>query len=325
MPESYVPWFTSLDEKYELEEAERNASYDAEEIIRNESYDTAELGRNELYGIAETSRDDLYDIAEEGRNDLYDIAEANRDALLDSVNSQLASTLNKTSVTLSHQFADATARDAYFVAHPTELVNQLYIKVGTTYQQYLGGTWTASSPVLVEQNHAVDQPIEDTGNYFTSTNTEGALQEMGVHKANTSNPHSVTKSQVGLGNCDDTSDTNKPVSIAQQAALDSKANKAQEAWITPTMLNGWVGTLVGYMIDSFGFIHLRGSVASGTINTIAFNLLAPYRPAGTKYYATESTATPAGVVYVSSGGDVIIRAGNTARISLDGINYKYGS
>ena len=36
------------------------------------------------------------------------------------------------------------------------------------------------------------------------------------------NPHSVTKSQVGLGNVDNTSDADKPVSTAQQTALDLK-------------------------------------------------------------------------------------------------------
>lgn len=46
-----------------------------------------------------------------------------------------------------------------------------------------------------------------------------------THYANTSNPHSVTKSQVGLGNADNTSDANKPVSTAQQTALDEKTNK----------------------------------------------------------------------------------------------------
>ena len=35
------------------------------------------------------------------------------------------------------------------------------------------------------------------------------------------NPHGVTKSDVGLGNVDNTSDTDKPVSSAQQAALDA--------------------------------------------------------------------------------------------------------
>lgn len=35
------------------------------------------------------------------------------------------------------------------------------------------------------------------------------------------NPHNVTKAQVGLGNVDNTSDINKPVSILQQSAIDS--------------------------------------------------------------------------------------------------------
>jgi predicted nucleic acid-binding Zn-ribbon protein len=44
------------------------------------------------------------------------------------------------------------------------------------------------------------------------------------HTSATNNPHSVTKAQVGLGNCDNTSDIAKPVSTAQQAALDLKVN-----------------------------------------------------------------------------------------------------
>jgi hypothetical protein len=47
--------------------------------------------------------------------------------------------------------------------------------------------------------------------------------DLAAHIANTSNPHAVTKSQVGLGNADNTSDASKPVSTAQQAALDLKA------------------------------------------------------------------------------------------------------
>lgn len=45
------------------------------------------------------------------------------------------------------------------------------------------------------------------------------------HISNKSNPHGVTKAQVGLGNVDNTSDANKPVSTAQQAALDGKVDK----------------------------------------------------------------------------------------------------
>lgn len=48
------------------------------------------------------------------------------------------------------------------------------------------------------------------------------LSTLTSHTGNTSNPHSVTKAQVGLGNADDTSDVNKPVSTAQQTAIDAK-------------------------------------------------------------------------------------------------------
>jgi len=43
------------------------------------------------------------------------------------------------------------------------------------------------------------------------------------HISSTSNPHSVTKIQVGLSNVDNTSDTSKPISTLTQTALDLKA------------------------------------------------------------------------------------------------------
>lgn len=44
-------------------------------------------------------------------------------------------------------------------------------------------------------------------------------------QATSGNPHNVTKSDVGLGNVDNTSDANKPVSTATQTALDNKVDK----------------------------------------------------------------------------------------------------
>lgn len=51
-------------------------------------------------------------------------------------------------------------------------------------------------------------------------------EDLATHIANKNNPHQVTKAQVGLGNCDNTSDLDKPISTATQAALDGKVNKA---------------------------------------------------------------------------------------------------
>ncbi|MFR4530627.1 MAG: hypothetical protein ACLT5Y_03760 [Thomasclavelia ramosa] len=51
-----------------------------------------------------------------------------------------------------------------------------------------------------------------------------AIADLISHIGNKSNPHGVTKSQVGLGNVDNTTDLNKPISTATQKALDGKAS-----------------------------------------------------------------------------------------------------
>lgn len=48
---------------------------------------------------------------------------------------------------------------------------------------------------------------------------------LSTHAARVDNPHAVTKAQVGLGNADNTSDSNKPVSTAQQTAINLKVDK----------------------------------------------------------------------------------------------------
>lgn len=55
-----------------------------------------------------------------------------------------------------------------------------------------------------------------------------AVASLIAHIANKSNPHSITKAQVGLGNADNTSDVNKPISSATQTALNGKSDKAHK-------------------------------------------------------------------------------------------------
>lgn len=68
--------------------------------------------------------------------------------------------------------------------------------------------------------------LSDVTNAATARSNIGAAADadLTAHTGSTSNPHSVTAAQVGLGNVDNTSDANKPVSTAQQAALDLKAD-----------------------------------------------------------------------------------------------------
>lgn len=77
----------------------------------------------------------------------------------------------------------------------------------------------AINSLRTELKTYVDGLIADTGSDVTALETK-----VNNHLANKSNPHSVTKAQVGLGNVNNTSDADKPVSTAQAAAIaDAKA------------------------------------------------------------------------------------------------------
>lgn len=72
-----------------------------------------------------------------------------------------------------------------------------------------------------------------------ATSKANAVQaNLNTHTANVANPHSVTKAQVGLGNVDNTSDANKPVSTAQQTALDAKQDTSRTRRQSQVLTNG---------------------------------------------------------------------------------------
>ncbi len=75
-------------------------------------------------------------------------------------------------------------------------------------------------------NFATLKDLEDA--VAAATGGESAsdvLIALNNHKADKANPHGVTAEQVGLGNVNNTSDADKPISTAQQAALDQKQDK----------------------------------------------------------------------------------------------------
>ena len=77
----------------------------------------------------------------------------------------------------------------------------------------------AINALRTELKTYVDGLIADTGSDVTALETK-----VNNHIANKSNPHTVTKTQVGLGNVNNTSDADKPVSTAQATAIaDAKA------------------------------------------------------------------------------------------------------
>lgn len=97
-----------------------------------------------------------------------------------------------------------------------------------------GNIITTSQPVTMEQVDGAVR-IERERALIVEDRIESTLRE---HLNNFDNPHKVTKEQVGLGNVDNTSDEDKPISIATQAALDEKLDSADlpERLPNPTRL-----------------------------------------------------------------------------------------
>lgn len=88
-------------------------------------------------------------------------------------------------------------------------VNNLISSLRTELKNYID---TAISNLNGSVNTQITQINADISDLQT---------DLSSHVNNKSNPHSVTKAQVGLGNVDNTSDVNKPVSTAQRNAINA--------------------------------------------------------------------------------------------------------
>ena len=97
-----------------------------------------------------------------------------------------------------------------------EGVTNLYFTAQRVRDAVLTGMSTATNAVIT----ATDTVLGALGKLQKQITDN--LSTLTTHTGNVSNPHSVTKTQVGLGSVDNTSDANKPVSTAQQTALDLK-------------------------------------------------------------------------------------------------------
>jgi hypothetical protein len=96
--------------------------------------------------------------------------------------------------------------------------------------------WSNTTFSLVSHNHTIDALSNVT---ISNKTTNDVLKWNGTSWANSV----ISKSEVGLGNADNTSDINKPVSTAQQTALNLKANLASPTF-TGTV-SGITATMVG--------------------------------------------------------------------------------
>ena len=120
--------------------------------------------------------------------------------------------------------------------------------------------------------------INAASNKVSVVDNTGASQvDLDINEANLT----LTKSQVGLGNVDNTADTAKPVSTAQQTALNLKADNS----ITVTGATSLTG---GGNLTANRSLSLVGDSAT---------------PGNSKYYGTDGTGTKGYFTLPAGGGD----------------------
>ena len=139
---------------------------------------------------------------------------------------------------------------------------------------------------------------------MTNSNDLGAVSNtIDTHIANKSNPHAVTKAQVGLGNVDNTSDADKPISMAVQTALDKKADKT----IATASADGLMSKTDKAKLDGIDPSAITTNAANIKKNADAISVRASLIPTGKAIYAGDDlnniNYTEVGTYYCSTIGE----------------------
>lgn len=136
-----------------------------------------------------------------------------------------------------------------------------------------------------------------------------------AHVNSTSNPHATTKAQVGLGNVDNTSDANKPVSTAQATALGLKADLAGAAFTGP--VTGITKAMVGLgNVDNTSDANKPVSTAQATALGLKADLT------GATFSGAVAAASFSGAGTGLTGTAAGLTAGNASAVTWAGVSGK---
>lgn len=155
------------------------------------------------------------------------------DNKIDTTKSDILGTASESGNTLGELEDRLEAEVSRATTKENQLQSSINSNKGTIDNYTVNGIKISTNPVITGANAKVtgySKPTSTSAIAVTdSINAAlGKLEKKADdHIANKSNPHGVTKAQVGLGNCDNTSDLNKPISTATQTALNSKVQTVE--------------------------------------------------------------------------------------------------
>lgn len=120
-----------------------------------------------------------------------------------------------------------------------DLNGSSYAVTGPVVQQSISLDHGSLSGLGDDDHFQYHNDIRGDIRYYTKTQTDALIDiDVAAHANLINNPHNVTKAQIGLGNADNTSDADKPISTATQTALDLKYDASNpNGYETPAQLN----------------------------------------------------------------------------------------
>ena len=179
--------------------------------------------------------------------------------------------------------AEATAAAALSSAISTEVSNR-NTAIGTAVSNLVDG-----APGILDTLNELAAAINDDNNYTTTITTALATKAPLASPTFTGTVSGITSTMVGLGNVDNTSDANKPVSTAAQTALDLKAPLASPALTgTPTAPTAAPGTDTT-QVATTAFVKAAADAAAAVANALTTDDVAE----GTAQYFTDARARTA--------------------------------
>ena len=137
-----------------------------------------------------------------------------------------------------------------------------------------------------------------------------------THINNKSNPHEVTKDQVGLGNVDNTSDANKPISNATQTALNGKFSATDGNALKQT-----IEDMPNLVVTEGRVSHKNNNIS---LSLIQQDLKDPVNTDSILLTFNPATDSTAGIILPSDKSkiDKIITNGNGTKYLSDNGTYK---
>ena len=91
--------------------------------------------------------------------------------------------------------------------------------------------WTGVKYVEVSESLHLGETADTA---YAGDKGKETTDKVNSHISDFNNPHKVTAEQVGLGNVDNTSDLNKPISTATQTVLNQKVDSSDLAIVATT-------------------------------------------------------------------------------------------